>query len=126
MTDLTLTKLCFANGVWNGRLTSPHSRKSAPQIQVLWRDMAVDDVSITQTPDTDKTWDLRIPLPPAAIGDGVQTFLIVDGETEASLGHFTLSGDDVPADNLRAEVELLRAELDMLKRAFRRHCREIT
>ena len=27
-------------------------------------------------------------------------------------------------DDIRAEVELLRAELDMLKRAFRRHCLE--
>jgi hypothetical protein len=27
-------------------------------------------------------------------------------------------------DDLRAEVDLLRAELDMLKRAFRRHCLE--
>jgi hypothetical protein len=27
---------------------------------------------------------------------------------------------------LRAEVDLLRAELDMLKRAFRRHCVETT
>ena len=29
-------------------------------------------------------------------------------------------------DDVRAEIDLLRAELDMLKRAFRRHCLETT
>ena len=28
------------------------------------------------------------------------------------------------AHDIRAEIDLLRAELDMLKRAFRRHCLE--
>ena len=42
------------------------------------------------------------------------------------LGDFTLMAGDAVADDLRAEVELLRAELDMLKRAFRRHCLETT
>jgi hypothetical protein len=27
-------------------------------------------------------------------------------------------------EDIRAEVDLLRAELDLLKRAFRRHCSE--
>ena len=38
-------------------------------------------------------------------------------------GPMRIAGEAV-SDDLRAEVELLRAELDMLKRAFRRHCLE--
>ena len=33
-------------------------------------------------------------------------------------------GDEVYGVDLRAEMDLMRAELDMLKRAFRRHCVE--
>ena len=32
-----------------------------------------------------------------------------------------ITGEPVE-DDLRGEIDLLRAELDMLKRAFRRHC----
>jgi hypothetical protein len=42
------------------------------------------------------------------------------------LEKFTLIAGDVLGDDIRAEVDLLRAELDMLKRAFRRHCVETT
>jgi hypothetical protein len=31
---------------------------------------------------------------------------------------------EVLSDDFRSEVSLLRAELDLLKRAFRRHCLE--
>ena len=42
------------------------------------------------------------------------------------MASITLIGDEVTGPDLRAEVDLLRAELDMLKRAFRRHCVETT
>ena len=45
---------------------------------------------------------------------------------EEVLGSFTLIAGEALGDDLRAEVSLLRAELDMLKRAFRRHCLETT
>jgi hypothetical protein len=54
----------------------------------------------------------------------VQTFLVREAGSGATLGHFTIvAGVPLEAD-LRAEVDLLRAELDMLKKAFRRHCVE--
>jgi len=40
------------------------------------------------------------------------------------LGHFTIITGVAMEDDIRAEMDLLRAELDMLKRAFRRHCLE--
>jgi len=54
----------------------------------------------------------------------VQTVVLRDPATGARLAHFTIiTGMPLEAD-IRAEVDLLRAELDMLKRAFRRHCLE--
>jgi hypothetical protein len=65
-----------------------------------------------------------VPIPISAIADGVQVFVITDGIHDKTLGQFTLIAGEVLGDDIRSEVELLRAELDMLKRAFRRHCVE--
>ncbi|MFZ5749697.1 MAG: hypothetical protein ACOY5U_01375 [Pseudomonadota bacterium] len=48
---------------------------------------------------------------------------LVDGSGGTLASFVVIGGAPVEAD-LRAEVELLRAELDLLKRAFRRHCAE--
>ena len=40
------------------------------------------------------------------------------------IGDFALMSGDALSYDIRAEVTLLREELDMLKRAFRRHCLE--
>ena len=120
MTDLMLTKIRFSDGVWHGIVTGA---PAMPQLRVMHHDLPVEDVAIQQMPDTG-TWALRVTIPARAIADGVQTFAVFDAQTDAALGHFTITGDEQPADDLRAEVALLRAELDMLKRAFRRHCLE--
>ena len=65
-----------------------------------------------------------MPIPAEAIADGVQTFVITDQISSERLGYFTLIAGEALGDDMRVEVELLRAELDMLKRAFRRHCVE--
>lgn len=63
-------------------------------------------------------------MPKEAICDGVQSFAIREAASDAMLGSFTLIAGEALDHDLRAEVSLLRAELDMLKRAFRRHCLE--
>jgi hypothetical protein len=69
---------------------------------------------------------LRVPVPPDRLDDGVQTFLIRAADSGETLAHLTIvAGAPLEAD-LRAEIDLLRAELDLLKRAFRRHVRSET
>ena len=63
-------------------------------------------------------------MPVEAVGDGVQTFLILDMRRDTVLTSFSLLGGEALSEDMRAEMALLRAELDMLKRAFRRHCLE--
>ena len=67
-----------------------------------------------------------MPIPLATLSEGVQTFIIRDVATGEKLQHFTVITGVAMEDDMRAEVDLLRAELDMLKRAFRRHCLETT
>lgn len=123
MSDLTLTKIRFRNGKWEGRLEGGSDTGARPDIRVTLQDAPVAGVNLSDG-DTDSVWNLTIPIPEHAISEGVQTFLITDASEDRKLGDFTIVAGEAVADDLRAEVELLRAELDMLKRAFRRHCLE--
>lgn len=123
MSDLTLTKIRMRNGVWEGRISGAGSQGARPDICVTHQDQPVENVRLGET-ETPGIWDLAIAVPTHAVADGVQTFLILDAASDTKLGDFSLIAGEAVSDDLRAEVELLRAELDMLKRAFRRHCLE--
>ncbi len=121
MSDLTLIKTSMRNGTWRGRVIGPAAPE--PRIEVRHLDQPVPDVTLAPT-GTAGQWDLSVPVPQAALADGVQVLAIFDAADNTRLGAFALIAGETADDDLRAEVELLRAELDMLKRAFRRHCRE--
>ena len=123
MTDLTLTKTRLFEGVWEGVLTRESGGTAAPEVEVTHLQKPLEGVEIIEKPE-DKLWVLRVPIPAEVIADGVQTFLITDTETGAKIGDFALMSGDALSYDIRAEVTLLREELDMLKRAFRRHCLE--
>ncbi|MGQ0610610.1 MAG: hypothetical protein ACT4N9_05845 [Paracoccaceae bacterium] len=121
MSEQTLTKTRLRAGVWEGVL---RSAVPAPAIEVLLEGQAIDGVSLTAIPGAAGEWALRAPIAAEHLSDGVQTYLIRDAASGEALGHFTVITGAAPQDDLRAEVDLLREELDMLKRAFRRHCVE--
>ena len=125
MSDLTLTPIRLRNGMWEGRITGAPDSGRRPEIRVSHLDREIDGLALTEG-DAPGTWELSVPIPAEAIAEGVQTFLIEDAETGTRLSDFTLIAGEPAGDDLRAEVALLRAELDMLKRAFRRHCLETT
>ncbi|MEP4979492.1 hypothetical protein [Ascidiaceihabitans sp.] len=119
MTTLTLTATTMRRGVWEGVITQ--TGQGVPQIAVTHLDKPVPDIDLQENGET---WVLRVTIPADAIADGVQTFLITDTSDGSRIGDFTLIAGEALGDDMRAEMELLRAELDMLKRAFRRHCIE--
>ncbi|MBY6057493.1 hypothetical protein [Leisingera daeponensis] len=123
MSDLTLTKIRFRNGIWEGKIGNAPASGARPDITVMFQDQPVENVILSEG-QADGDWLVAIPVPAEALADGVQTFVIIDAADSTRLGDFTLIAGEAVADDLRAEVELLRAELDMLKRAFRRHCLE--
>ncbi len=122
MVDVTLTKTGMAAGRWEGLLTLS-AEAETPRIEVLLHGEVVPDVSLKAL-DTPGEHLLTVPVPPAAIADGVQIFVIRDAGTGAILNSFAILAGEVQRDSLLAEVEFLRAELDLLKQAFRRHCVE--
>ena len=124
MSAYTLTKTRLFEGVWDGVLTSKLKDGIPPAIEVTWLERMIEQVSIT--PAGENRWALRIRVPAAAIADGVQTFLIREKASGETLESFSIIAGEAVAEDIRAEMDLLRAELDMLKRAFRRHCVETT
>ncbi len=122
MSAYTLTKTRLFEGIWEGVISTADADAPMPAIQVMHRDQALDNIHIAEH-DT-QSWSLRIPIPTTAIADGVQTFLINDTHSNETLDVITLIAGEALAGDIRSEIDLLRAELDMLKRAFRRHCLE--
>ena len=123
MSDYALTKVRLFEGVWEGVVARVRDGVGRPNLKVTHLERPVDGVSLSEGGE-DGAWELKVPVPREAIADGVQTVLITDGDTDETLGSFALLAGEALGDDIRAEVELLRSELDMLKRAFRRHCVE--
>ena len=65
-------------------------------------------------------WRVAIDLPADVIGDGVQVIALRSATSGEVLDRVTLMAGSPLDEDIRAEVALLRDELEMLKRAFRR------
>lgn len=123
MSEMTLAKIRFRNGKWEGVLDGAAKSGARPEISLTLMDRPCDGLTLSEG-EKDGQWRVTVTVPSEAIGDGVQTFLLTDTQTDGKLADFTLIGGEPAGDDLLAEMSLLRAELDMLKRAFRRHCLE--
>jgi len=122
MTDLKVTKTRIVAGIWEGVVTG--AGDAQPDILVTHQEQPLQGFALSDDPEQPGIWQLRIAIPPEFLSDGVQVFLIQDATTGEKLDSFTLVTGEPLEDDIRAETALLRAELDMLKKAFRRHCLE--
>jgi len=118
--EITLTPQRLFEGVWTAIITGA---KEEPVLSVTHLEKSVSGTELSKT-ETKGQWELKVPVPVEAICDGVQTFLVTDVQSDSVIGSFSLISGEALGDDIRAEMDLLRAELDMLKRAFRRHCLE--
>lgn len=119
-TPITLTQTRIAQGIWEGVLSGVDG--AVPTIGARHQDRALEGLEVTPVAGKPGRFALRLPIPPAILGEGVQTVLLHAGDEV--LAQFTLIVGVPLEEDLRAEISLLRAELDLLKRAFRRHCVE--
>lgn len=119
-TKMTLVQTRIAGGVWEGALNGAGA--AAPVVEALHAGRAVEGVEVA--PVTGKTgqFSVRVPIPTWALNEGIQTFVLQsNGRT---LAQFTLVAGQPLDEDIQAELILVRAELDLLKRAFQRHVRE--
>ncbi|MCV6825875.1 MULTISPECIES: hypothetical protein [Halocynthiibacter] len=124
MSKLTLEKTRIIEGVWEGRLTRDDGYDGIPLVSVKHLDQEIEGVMQDDIPNDANSWTVKVPIPANLLAEGVHTFVILDAKSGETLNSFSVITGEALAEDIRAEVDLLRDELDMLKRAFRRHCAE--
>jgi hypothetical protein len=124
MTQTVLTKTRIQAGTYEGVLETGSA--AMPALSATCGDQTLNTLSVTPDEAEPGRWTIRLDIPTATLTDGIQTFTIVDGQSGETLDSFTIVTGTPLEDDLRGEINLLRAELDMLKKAFRRHCVETT
>lgn len=123
MAEPVLIETRIRAGIWEGVLKSDLGG-AAPEIEVVHLDKRLAGATVASLPERPGHWLLRLPIAAEHLSDGVQTFVVRNSASGSTLGHFTIHTGTDRNEDLRSEVDLLRAELDLLKRAFRRHCAE--
>ena len=124
MTALSLTKTRIQAGIYEGILRDQDGQGDTPELEVLLLEKNVGSLSLEADKTLDATWHVRFSIPADVLTDGIQTFLIRDQKSGDTLDSFSIITGEPLDDDLRGEIDLLRQELDMLKKAFRRHCAE--
>lgn len=108
----------ISGGVWEALVTATEP----PVIEALHGGRVVDGVQVQPVPGQPGCFSLRVPIPAWALNEGLQTILVQSGGL--TVATVTLVAGQPLDGDIRAELSLLRAELDLLKRAFQRHVRE--
>jgi hypothetical protein len=127
MNTPVLTANTIRAGVWQGVVSLPgDAGAEPPQLEMRCMDQRIDGLGIEKMAAQPGHWALRLPIPATFLAEGVQNFLLVHTPDQTVLGSFAILSGTPLEEDLRAEIALLRAELDMLKKAFRRHCLETT
>lgn len=121
MSDATLTKTRLTAGRYEGLLicsTTP------PVVEAVHHDRVIGVAEIVPMEAHAGHFLLNIPLPAEILCEGVQTVQLRSAEDGEILDRITILAGEPLDEDIRAEVAFLRDELDLLKRAFRRHCTE--
>lgn len=116
MARCILTESRLRAGRWEATLATDGA---APAVAVTHLGTALGGIEVTAAGPG--RWSVSVAIPAELLSDGVHSFLMLEsdgGERLASLS--IIAGTPLDGD-LRAEIDLLRAELDLLKQAFRRH-----
>lgn len=119
MSDFVLTRTQIRGGVYQGVLKRNGRIRREPQLELRLLDADLGTLNLTPDPEQSSTWNVMARIPTSAITEGIQTFILRDPVSGETLDSFAIISGNPVEEDLRAEMALLRAELEMLKRAFR-------
>lgn len=111
-------------GIWQGILTRPEAPGRLSLVHLADR-----IAEARATPDEGGRWRIAVAIPVAHLSDGAQTFLLLEDAgkgTEplqpgaAQLGKLTIAAGALLDEDLRGELDLMRSELELIKRELRR------
>ena len=115
--DIRLETTGLSDGVWTGILHGISKARRPPGVVALLDGQPLAALTIGPRPSEANCWDLRLALGPETLRDGTACVLFqLDGVT---LGELVIRAGGAADDDLRAQLALLRAELDLVKRTLR-------
>ncbi|NKX44946.1 hypothetical protein [Roseicyclus persicicus] len=120
MQDETLTRVRLRGGRYEGLL----SAAAGTGLEAVHEGRVVAVATLTADAARPEEQRVTLELPAEVIAEGVQVIGLRSTASGAVLDRVTLMAGEALDADIRAEVALLREELEMLKRAFRRHCAE--
>ncbi len=119
MSDFTLTRTTIRAGQYRGVLTTRARLAETPVLELVFLGSSVAQVQVTADPENPRRWSVQVRIPPSSINEGVQTYLLREVSQGEVLDSFAIATGTVLEGDFSAEIALLRAELEILKRAFR-------
>jgi len=119
----TLHRTALKGGQYQGLLSHDGGGTPAPpKLLAEHEGRDLGTLSLRPITDTPGAYQVTVHLPLNLLSEGIQTVTLRLEEGDI-LDTLAIVGGLEADQDLRAEVDLLRAELDLLKRAFRRHMR---
>jgi hypothetical protein len=112
-----LDRLSLAAGLWQGRLTGPEGAEPPPLAATC---AGIELAAPRIEPAGAGRWTVGLALPPAIMTDGTQVLAIGPAGGDPFCLDRLAFGDALAGD-LAAELAALRVEVEVLKRALRRH-----
>lgn len=113
-----LVRTALQAGRYEGVLTGA----GQTEIEALHKGRIVGVAKVTGHPEEPGAMHVALDLPTDVLSDGVQVVGLRSTATGEVLDRITLMAGSALDEDIRSEMSLLREELEMLKRAFRRHC----
>jgi len=113
----SLVRVSLKGGRYEGLLTS----ETPAGVEAVYDGAVVAQAEITPNPAEPDSFRVALSLPVDVISEGVQVINLRSAVNGAILDKITLMAGEALDEDIRAEIALLRDELELLKRAFRRH-----
>ena len=116
--DWTLTASALERGVWTLRL---EGGSTPPKIEVSHAHRPIPGVKVEPA---DGAVTIVAELPREVLSDGLQSVHAVDKASGVTLASLHVAAGRTVSRDMATELSLLRGELEILKKAFRRHLSE--
>jgi hypothetical protein len=114
----TLTRVRLQGGRYEGVLAAT----DGTGLEAVHEGRVIAAAEVSPDSDRPDSWRVALDLPAEVISEGVQVVVLRSTVSGAVLDRVTLMSGAPLDEDLRAEMALLRDELELLKQAFRRHC----